>query len=175
MSTCTLLWRQIYLSIYLSTVHYTVPCIVPCTVRCAVPCTVFCTVFCTVHCTVPCTVLYPVLYTYSTLGPAPVLPTTVLTNQQQLEAHLQLALQGGAPALGFISSLPNFNQGPTAPQTYRNKKNMQSLAHHLFWFSRHFVQLSSFFNFPAISVNRSAILAQPHDPVLRLSQVFFSN
>jgi hypothetical protein len=27
------------------------------------------------------------------LGSAPVLPTTVLANQQQLEAHLQLALQ----------------------------------------------------------------------------------
>ena len=29
-------------------------------------------------------------------GPAPVLPTTVLSNQQQLEAHLQLALENNA-------------------------------------------------------------------------------
>ncbi|XP_023348440.1 multiple PDZ domain protein, partial [Eurytemora carolleeae] len=53
-------------------------------------------------------------------GPAPVLPTTVLTNQQQLEAHLQLALQSGShtfpgagvlyPTHGEEQTLPDFNQ-----------------------------------------------------------------
>ena len=40
-------------------------------------------------------------------GPAPVLPTTVLSNQQQLEAHLQLALEAGAEG---DNALPTFNQ-----------------------------------------------------------------
>jgi len=43
-------------------------------------------------------------------GPAPVLPTTVLANQQQLEAHLQLALQNGASGPDQSRALPNFNQ-----------------------------------------------------------------
>ena len=53
-------------------------------------------------------------------GHAPVLPTTVLTNQQQLEAHLQLALQSGSntfpgagvlyPTPGEEQTLPDFNQ-----------------------------------------------------------------
>ena len=43
-------------------------------------------------------------------GPAPVLPTTVLTNQAQLEAHLQLALQSGASGPELLQALPDFNQ-----------------------------------------------------------------